>query len=162
MPTTRDFSFSCLRRRLCAAGPEATCMSSAGHPTQRSLIPFSAPLSSLVNFLLLSPTSPLPQPLFQTGLLTSWRSTFLVLALIFNLTWSLHSFSSMWKSSFIISIHRVEKPSNSPVSFQPTSLPASQSWFSLSFYHFILSPHQPWLVYTSSNSFSFSFHIEWL
>ena len=41
---------------------------------------------------------------------------------IFNLSWSLHSFPSIWKTSSIIPIHRMGKPLNSPASFRPTSL----------------------------------------
>ena len=41
---------------------------------------------------------------------------------IFNLSWSLHSFPSIWKTSSIISIHKMEKPLNSPASFRPISL----------------------------------------
>ena len=41
---------------------------------------------------------------------------------IFNLTWSLQSFPSIWKTSSIIPIHRMGKPLNSPASFRPISL----------------------------------------
>ena len=41
---------------------------------------------------------------------------------IFNLSWSLHSFSSIWKTSSIIPIHKMGKPLNSPASFLPISL----------------------------------------
>ena len=40
---------------------------------------------------------------------------------IFNLSWSSHSFPLIWKTS-IISIHKMEKPLDSPASFQPISL----------------------------------------
>ena len=40
---------------------------------------------------------------------------------IFNLSWSLHSFPSIWKTS-IIPIHKMGKPLNSPASFRPISL----------------------------------------
>ena len=40
---------------------------------------------------------------------------------IFNLSWILHSFPSIWKTS-IISIHKMGKPLDSPASFQPISL----------------------------------------
>ena len=55
---------------------------------------------------------------------------------IFNLSWSLHSFPSIWKTSSIISIHKMGKPFDSPVSFRPISLlpPASQSFLNASFY----------------------------
>ena len=41
---------------------------------------------------------------------------------IFNLSWSLHSFPSIWKTSSIIPIHKMGKPLDSPASFQPISL----------------------------------------
>ena len=41
---------------------------------------------------------------------------------IFNLSWSLHSFPSIWKTSFIIPIHKMGKPLDSPASFRPISL----------------------------------------
>ena len=41
---------------------------------------------------------------------------------IFNLSWSLHSFPSIWKTSSIIPIHKVGKPLDSPASFRPISL----------------------------------------
>ena len=41
---------------------------------------------------------------------------------IFNLSWSSHSFPSIWKTSSIIPIHKMEKPLDSPASFRPISL----------------------------------------
>ena len=41
---------------------------------------------------------------------------------IFNLAWSSHSFPSIWKTLFIISIHKMGKPLDSPASFRPISL----------------------------------------
>ena len=41
---------------------------------------------------------------------------------IFNLSWSSHSFSSIWKTSSVIRIHKMGKPLDSPASFQPISL----------------------------------------
>ena len=41
---------------------------------------------------------------------------------IFNLSWSSHSFPSMWKTSSVIPIHKMGKPLNSPASFRPISL----------------------------------------
>ena len=41
---------------------------------------------------------------------------------IFNLSWSSHSFPSIWKTSSIIPIHKMEKPLDSPTSFRPISL----------------------------------------
>ena len=41
---------------------------------------------------------------------------------IFNLSWTLHSFLSIWKTSFIIPIHKMGKPLDSPASFRHISL----------------------------------------
>ena len=41
---------------------------------------------------------------------------------IFNLSWSSHSFPSIWKRSSIIPIHKMGKPLDSPASFRPISL----------------------------------------
>ena len=41
---------------------------------------------------------------------------------IFNVSWSSHSFSSIWKTSFIIPIHKMGGPLDSPASFRPISL----------------------------------------
>ena len=41
---------------------------------------------------------------------------------IFNLSWTLHSFLSIWKTSSIIPIHKMGKPLDSPASFRPISL----------------------------------------
>ena len=40
----------------------------------------------------------------------------------FNISWSSHSFPSMWKTSFIIPMHKMGKPPDSPASFRPISL----------------------------------------
>ena len=41
---------------------------------------------------------------------------------IFNLSWSSHSFPSIWKTSSIIPIHKMGKPLDFPASFRPISL----------------------------------------
>ena len=41
---------------------------------------------------------------------------------IFNLSWSSHFFPSIWKTSSIIPIHKMEKPLDSSASFRPISL----------------------------------------
>ena len=41
---------------------------------------------------------------------------------IFNLSWTLHSFPSIWKTFSIIPIHKMGKPLNSPAFFWPISL----------------------------------------
>ena len=45
-----------------------------------------------------------------------------ILLHIFNLSWSSHSFPSIWKTSSIISMHKMGKPLDSPASFRPISL----------------------------------------
>ena len=40
---------------------------------------------------------------------------------IFNLSWTLHFFPSIWKTSSIIPIHKMGKPLDSPASFRPIS-----------------------------------------
>ena len=46
---------------------------------------------------------------------------------IFNLSWTSHSFPSIWKTSSIIPIHKMGKSLNSPASFQLISLTACVS-----------------------------------
>ena len=50
------------------------------------------------------------------------RSGMNFLPKIFNLSWSLHSFPSIWKTSSIIPIHKMGKPLESLASFRPISL----------------------------------------
>ena len=50
------------------------------------------------------------------------RSGMDLLLYIFNLSWSSHSFPSIWKTSSIIPIHKMAKPLDSPASFRPISL----------------------------------------
>ena len=50
------------------------------------------------------------------------RSGMDLLLYIFNLSWSSHFFPSIWKTSSIISIHKMGKPLDSPASFRPLSL----------------------------------------
>ena len=50
------------------------------------------------------------------------RSSMDFLLHIFNLSWALHSFPSIWKTSSIISIHKMEKSLDSPTSFRPIYL----------------------------------------
>ena len=71
---------------------------------------------------------------------------------IFNLSWSSHSFPSIWKTSSIIPIHNMGKPLDTPASFWPISLTSCVSklferiilsrllFFLVS--NSILSPHQ--------------------
>ena len=55
------------------------------------------------------------------------RSSMDLLLYIFNLSWSSHSFLSIWKTSSIIPIHKMRKPLDSPASFRPISLTSSAS-----------------------------------
>ena len=50
------------------------------------------------------------------------RSGMDLLLYIFNLSWSSHSFPSIWKTSSIIPIHKMGKPLDSPASFPSISL----------------------------------------
>ena len=50
------------------------------------------------------------------------RSGMHLLLHIFNLSWSSHSFPSIWKTSSIIPIHKMRRPLDCPVSFRPISL----------------------------------------
>ena len=50
------------------------------------------------------------------------RSGMVFLFYIFNLSWSSHSFPSIWKTFSIIPIHKMGKPLDSPASFRPISL----------------------------------------
>ena len=50
------------------------------------------------------------------------RSSIDFLLHIFNLTWSSHSFPSMWNTFSIIPIHKMGKPLNSRASFRPISV----------------------------------------
>ena len=92
---------------------------------------------------------------------------------IFNLSWSLHSFPPMWKTSSIIPIQKMGKPLDSPASFRPISF---TSCISKLFERIILSrllfflesksilSHRlaafcPWTVYSRSNSLCFLVHL---
>ena len=55
---------------------------------------------------------------------------------IFNLSWSLHSFPSIWNTSSIIPIHKMGIPLDSPASFRPISI---TSYVSKLFERIILS-----------------------
>ena len=63
------------------------------------------------------------------------RSDMDFLLYIFNLSWTSHSFPSIWKTSFIIPIHKMEKPLDSPASFR---LISHNSCVSKLFEHIIL------------------------
>ena len=65
---------------------------------------------------------------------------------IFNYSWTSHYFLSIWKTSSIIPIHKMEKPLDSPASFRPISL---TSCVSKLFERIILSRY---LFFLESNS----------
>ena len=68
MPLTYDPTFPFLSQRLYVARPEATFLSSAVPPAQRSFIGLSSLFSPLLNFMRLPPTFSPPLPLAQTKL----------------------------------------------------------------------------------------------
>ena len=55
------------------------------------------------------------------------RSSMNFLLHIFNLSWSSHSFPSIWRTSSIIPIHKMGKPLDSSASFRPISLTSCAS-----------------------------------
>ena len=94
---------------------------------------------------------------------------------IFNLSWTLHFFPSIWKTSSIIPIYKMGKPLDSPASFPPISLTSCVSKLfeciilsRLLFFlesNSILSPpgrFLPWTVYSRSNFVPFSVHLRWV
>ena len=99
--TTCYLFFLPISQTLCVTESGATCLSSIGSRTPRNLIPLCSPA---LNFLRLQPISHLPPLLVQTKLNAPllWDGS---LPSIFNLSRYLHSFHSIWKSSFIIPIH---------------------------------------------------------
>ena len=105
------------------------------------------------------------------------RSGMDLLLYIFNLSWTSHSFPSIWKTSSIIPIDKMGKPLDSPASFQPISLTSCVSKLferiilsRLLFFlksNSILSLYPPgrfsfWSVYTRSNPVPFSAHFGWV
>ena len=90
---------------------------------------------------------------------------------IFNLSWTLHFFPSIWKTSSIMPIHKMEKPIDSPASFRPISLTSCVSklferiiltrlFFFLESNSILSLPGRfsPWTVHSRSNSAPFSVH----
>ena len=80
---------------------------------------------------------------------------------IFNLSWYLHSFLLICKTSFVIPIHKIYKPLGSLVSFRPILLTfCASKLLNASFYHIYSSfwsltlfslptkPVLPWTVYS--------------
>ena len=82
-----------------------------------TLAEFLAAASNFSSFTAISPDKvayPILKHLSRSGM------DFLIH--IFNLSWSSHSFPSIWKTSFIIRIHKMGKPLDSPASFRSISL----------------------------------------
>ena len=94
---------------------------------------------------------------------------------IFNLSWSSHSFPSIWKTSIVL-IYELEKPLDFMLFFSLSLLPpVSESFLNASFLsHLLFSlmsnsvlstrPGQflPWAVYSQSNSVPFSVYFRWV
>ena len=124
MPLTCDPTFLFLSQRLCVAGyltglRQSTCPveSRSSFCSPFSLAEFFAAASNLF-----SSTSTGPDKVSYPMLKHLPRSGMDFLFHIFNLSWSSHSFPSIWKTSSIISFHKMGKPLDSPASFRPISL----------------------------------------
>ena len=131
---------ACLRSHFFVSQPEATPLSSSEPCALRSLIlflsflfpaEFDAAASNLF-----SSTSTGPDKVAYPMLKHLPRSGMDFLLHIFNLSWSSHSFPSIWKTSSIIPIHKMGKPLDFPTSFQPITFTCCVSKL---FEHIILS-----------------------
>ena len=123
-----------LRSHFSVSQPEALCSRARGYLSEvrRATHPedsdssFCSP-SSPAEFLaaasnLSSSTATVPDKVAYPMLKHLPRSGMDFLLHIFNLSWSSHSFPSIWKISSIIPIHKMGKPLDSPASFRPISL----------------------------------------
>ena len=158
-----------------AEGWQARCSSLSLSPRSDPKLVYSFAVSLvLLSHLppsITSPTVPLPEVAYPM-LKHLPRSGMDFLLHIFNLSWSLHFFPSIWKTSSIIPTHKMGKPLDSHASFRPTSLIScvsqhhsiSSTLFSGILLHFLSQPGQfsSWTVYSRSNSVSFSVHFEWV
>ena len=123
-----------LRSHFFVSQPKALCSKARGYLTELcratcseeshssfcspfSLAKFLAAASNLSSF---SATG--PDKVAYPMLKHLPRSGMDLLLYIFNLSWSLHSFPSIWKTSSIITIHKMGKPLDSPASFRSISL----------------------------------------
>ena len=176
-----------LRSHFFVSQPKALCSRARGYLTElrratcsvESHLSFCSPFS-LAEFLaaasnLSSSTATGPDKVAYPMLKHFPRSGMDLLLHIFNLSWSSHSFSSIWKTSSIIPIHKMGMPLDSPASFRPISL---TSCVSKQFERIILSVYSSFWnlipfflparlvsalsVYTRSNSVSFSVHFGWV
>ena len=113
LKTLRDRARGCLSELR-----RATCLEKS-HSSFCS--PFSPAEFHAAASNLSSPTATCPDKVAYPMLKHLPRSGMDFLLHIFNLSWSLHSFSSIWKTSSIIPIHKMGKTLDSPASFRPTS-----------------------------------------
>ena len=136
-----------LRSHFSVSQPKALCSRARGYLTElrRATFPVKSHSSfcssfSPAEFLaaasnLFSSTATGPDKVAYPMLKHLPRSGMDFLLHIFNLSWSSHSFPSIWKTSSIIPIHKMGKPLDSPASFRPSlSPPAYQSFLNASFY----------------------------
>ena len=119
-----------LRSHFSVSQPKALRSRARGYLTElrRALWSLTRPfalLSLSLNFMRLPPnlsssTATGPDKVAYPMLKHLPRSG--ILLHMFNLSWSSHSFPSIWKTSSIILIHKMGKPLDSPASFRPISL----------------------------------------
>ena len=126
MPTTWDLTLLPFRQRLCTAEREAICLSSTRSCSPKNLIPLPAlclppPYFSRLHCILSSLTATGADGVAYPMQKRFPRPGIEVLLHIFNFSWSLHSFLSVWKSSSIILVHKMGEPHNTP-SFRPRCL----------------------------------------
>ena len=125
-PTTCNSSFRSPSQRLCVADPEDTFPNSAEPRAQgvsfvRLLSLFSRSISC--GWLkLLFVHCPWPRQSCLSHAKASFSLWHGFLLHIFNLSWSLHSFSSLWKTSSIGPINKIRKLLDSLTSFRPIFL----------------------------------------
>ena len=114
-----------LRSHFSVSQPEATS------ELRRAACPVESHLSFCSPFILtefhaaasnLSSTATGPDKVANPMLKHLPYSSMDLLLHIFNLSWSSHSFLSIWKTFSIIPLHKMGKPLDSPASFQPISL----------------------------------------
>ena len=134
MPLTWDPTFLSLSQRPCVAEPEATFLSSAEPRSLRNHTRPSVHPSPPLNFLRLPPnlsssTATGPDKVAYPMLKHLPRSGMDFLLYIFNVSWTLHFFLSIWKTSSIILIHKMGKSLDSPASLRPISVAFCESLF---------------------------------
>ena len=113
LKTLRDRARGCLSELRRATCPEKSHSSFCS--------PFSPAEFHAAASNLSSSTATCPDKVAYPMLKHLPRSGIDFLLHIFNLSWSLHSFPSIWKTSSIIPIHKMGNPLDSPASFRPIS-----------------------------------------